>query len=326
MLTIQQLEILLAIEKTGSLRKAADVLFLSQPALSVAIKKMEDELETQLFIRKSTGIELTPICKKILPIAGEVITQMKKLDAVCSEYVLMHQKVIPNSSIILRAYPLIATSFFPKLIFPLKEMLPNLKIDTKNISMEESLQLKSENELILYIEHVEEDDLENSCINVEEGANSCRICSIHPCINMHKEYFPQVLSAIKDTEVIKHPLLVMFRENPTVANFSGKLLEHLDTLDPNLNLIDCSSISVVKAYIDAKMGVGIGWYFTSVDRVGWHNATTNGNYVSVPLEYESKMRFYLSVKYSSSIPNELIVLLRNVLLDCVYELNGSIIP
>lgn len=39
---------------------------------------MENELGIQLFNRKSTGLELKPICKQILPIAQDVIAQMKK--------------------------------------------------------------------------------------------------------------------------------------------------------------------------------------------------------------------------------------------------------
>ena len=97
MLTIQQLEILIAIEQTGSLRKAADLLYLSQPALSVAIKKMEEELGTQLFVRKSTGLELMSICNQLLPVAKEVVERMKKIEMICSEQKLMNNRDFFNN-------------------------------------------------------------------------------------------------------------------------------------------------------------------------------------------------------------------------------------
>lgn len=325
MLTIQQLEILLAIEQTGSLRKAADMLFLSQPALSVSIKKMEDDLGTQLFVRKSTGLELMPICNQILPIARNVVTQMKKLEIVCSEYKLLNSAGSSNSSIVMKAYPLIATTFFPVVIVPLKEYLPNLKIYTKNISMEDGLEISAKNEIIFYIEHVVEEDLESSCLHLDVNTKNCRICAIYPCINMHKDYFPQVPSVIKDTEAAELPLLTMFSDNNSAANFTGQLLQHLRTINPDLNIIDCVSKSVVKAYIDAKLGCGFGMYFHEGDHLGIHVRKMDGHYVSVPLEYNSKIRFYLSVKYANEVPDEMIHILRNILLDNIYELNLAIV-
>lgn len=325
MLTIQQLEILLAIEQTGSLRKAADRLFLSQPALSVSIKKMEDELGTQLFVRKSTGLELMPICNQILPIARNVVTQMKKLEIVCSEYKLLNSAGSLDSSIVLKAYPLIATTFFPMMIVPLREYLPNFEIYTKNIPMEKGLEISEKNEIIFYIEHVVEEDLESSCLHLDTNTKSCRICAIYPCINMHKDYFPQIPSVIKDTEAAELPLLTMFSNNNSAANFTGQLLQHLRTINPDLNIIDCANKNVVTAYIDAKMGCGFGMYYYTEDQLSIHVRERDERYVSVPLECNCKTRFYLSVKYENEVPDELIRILRNIFLDQIYELNLEIV-
>ncbi len=43
----------------GNISKAADVLFISQPAISQSIKKLELSLDTTLFIRNSRGVQLT---------------------------------------------------------------------------------------------------------------------------------------------------------------------------------------------------------------------------------------------------------------------------
>ena len=52
-------EIFLTVSETGSISKAADKLYISQPALSQQLKKMEKELEVDLFIRSNKGIDLT---------------------------------------------------------------------------------------------------------------------------------------------------------------------------------------------------------------------------------------------------------------------------
>ena len=47
------------VANTGNISKAADMLFISQPAISKAISKLEDGLHVKLFLRSSKGVTLT---------------------------------------------------------------------------------------------------------------------------------------------------------------------------------------------------------------------------------------------------------------------------
>lgn len=58
-MTMQQLSYVLAIEKEGSLNKAAQALYLSQPSLSNALKDLENELGITIFERTSRGVTPT---------------------------------------------------------------------------------------------------------------------------------------------------------------------------------------------------------------------------------------------------------------------------
>ena len=49
----------LKVVETGSISKAANELFISQPALSQQLKKLEKEFNAKLFTRSNKGIELT---------------------------------------------------------------------------------------------------------------------------------------------------------------------------------------------------------------------------------------------------------------------------
>lgn len=64
---IKTIKYVAAIAQEGSFSKAAEKLYISQPALSKCIKKLEDELNTPLFERKGNILELTA--------AGEVFVQ-----------------------------------------------------------------------------------------------------------------------------------------------------------------------------------------------------------------------------------------------------------
>lgn len=56
---ISRYRIFLAVAECGSISKAAAQLYISQPAVSITIKKLEENLNTTLFIRKSKGVALT---------------------------------------------------------------------------------------------------------------------------------------------------------------------------------------------------------------------------------------------------------------------------
>ena len=48
------------VSRTGNISTAAKELYISQPAISRAIKKLENNLDTTLFKRSSRGVTLTP--------------------------------------------------------------------------------------------------------------------------------------------------------------------------------------------------------------------------------------------------------------------------
>lgn len=57
---LSQYKIFYEVAKTGNISKAAKELYISQPAISKAISKLEDSLGLSLFTRSSRGVSLTP--------------------------------------------------------------------------------------------------------------------------------------------------------------------------------------------------------------------------------------------------------------------------
>lgn len=56
---LSQYRIFHAVAQAGNISKAARELYISQPAISKAISKLEDSLQTTLFTRNSRGVQLT---------------------------------------------------------------------------------------------------------------------------------------------------------------------------------------------------------------------------------------------------------------------------
>ena len=54
-MTLQQLKYVIEVVSAGSISRAAERLFVTQPSLSNAIKELEQELGIELFVRTSRG-------------------------------------------------------------------------------------------------------------------------------------------------------------------------------------------------------------------------------------------------------------------------------
>ena len=79
-MTLTQLQYAVAIADTKSMNKAANELFVSQPALSGAIKELEEELATQIFIRSNKGIVVTIEGEEFLRYARQMVELGKLVD------------------------------------------------------------------------------------------------------------------------------------------------------------------------------------------------------------------------------------------------------
>ena len=65
----------MAVAREKHFGRAAEACFVSQPTLSVAIKKLEDELEVKLFERSANEVSLTPLGEEIVRQAQSVLEQ-----------------------------------------------------------------------------------------------------------------------------------------------------------------------------------------------------------------------------------------------------------
>ncbi|MBX9840254.1 MAG: LysR family transcriptional regulator [Xanthobacteraceae bacterium] len=68
----------LAIARLGSVGAAASALSLTQPAVSRTLRKLEQDLGVQLFLRHSTGMELTAFGQSLLPHATSLETGLHR--------------------------------------------------------------------------------------------------------------------------------------------------------------------------------------------------------------------------------------------------------
>ncbi len=78
-MTFQQLHYAITISETGSINKAAEILYVTQPSLSGAIRELEKELGMTLFYRGGKGVTLTPEGADFILYARELYSQYEGL-------------------------------------------------------------------------------------------------------------------------------------------------------------------------------------------------------------------------------------------------------
>jgi DNA-binding transcriptional LysR family regulator len=88
MLDIDQLRSLVAIKETGSFTKAADVVFKTQSAVSMQMKRLEEQLGRAIFMKEGRGVRLTEDGERLLDYARKIIRLNAEAVASFSEAVL----------------------------------------------------------------------------------------------------------------------------------------------------------------------------------------------------------------------------------------------
>ncbi|MEM9103358.1 MAG: LysR substrate-binding domain-containing protein [Pseudomonadota bacterium] len=84
-MTLTELRYIVAVAREKHFGRAADACYVSQPTLSVAIRKLEDQLGLQLFERSKTSIKVTPKGLTIIAQAQRVLEEAEKIKQIAEE-------------------------------------------------------------------------------------------------------------------------------------------------------------------------------------------------------------------------------------------------
>lgn len=123
-MNLRTFEYLLALEKHGSFHRAAKACHVSQPALSIQIKKTEDELGLQLLERGHKAFIFTPAGLAVLDRARGImrrVDEVEKLSATWGDPYCGELSV--------GAFPTLAPYYFPQILDHIVDTYPHLRIN-----------------------------------------------------------------------------------------------------------------------------------------------------------------------------------------------------
>jgi DNA-binding transcriptional LysR family regulator len=145
-LSLNQLRAFYFATKCGSISKAADRLFISQPAVSMQIKALEKRYNVTLFARKGRNRELTQFGKKLYAIAEKIFGLIEEADE------LLHpNRPVSGDILKIGSTKTLVRYLLARYISRFQEAFPNIQIQIDEGSSEEMVQsiLDSRNDLVI---------------------------------------------------------------------------------------------------------------------------------------------------------------------------------
>jgi LysR family hydrogen peroxide-inducible transcriptional activator len=138
-MTLSELRYIVAVAQERNFGRAAQKCFVSQPALSVAIAKLEEELGAQLFERGKGELSITPVGERIVEQAQRVLEEASRIKEIAQAG--RNQLFGPLK---LGVIYTVAPYLLPDLIPKLHDLAPQMPLDIEeNLTENLEVELKS---------------------------------------------------------------------------------------------------------------------------------------------------------------------------------------
>lgn len=127
-MTLQQLRYIIAVDEYRHFGKAAEVCGLTQPTLSLMIKKMEEELDIRLFDRRAHPVAPTQIGRKVIDQARVVLYQVEQIAEMTRS-----EKEMLSGRLKIALISTVAPVLVPGLFRYLGEIAPSISLQTEEM-------------------------------------------------------------------------------------------------------------------------------------------------------------------------------------------------
>ncbi len=121
---IRELRYIIGIANARNMTKAAANLFVTQPALSKMLKKVEDQLETPLFYRDGSVMTLTAAGTLVIDHGQKILQEFDEL-----ERRLQDLKAMKSDRVLLGVPPVISALDFPEIIMKYRRHFPDTAVE-----------------------------------------------------------------------------------------------------------------------------------------------------------------------------------------------------
>lgn len=239
MVNLDLYKVFYTVTKCGSLTKAAEELFISQPAVSQAIKQLETQLGGKLFNRTHKGMELSEGGKRIFDSVEEALALLGNAEALYTEL-----SSTATGTLRICASDTICNSFLLPFIIDYHSKYPNVKLQLINCTSSETVELLKNNKADVGFINLPAPDKDVKLLNV--------VMSIHDGFFCSDKFSELIGDPVPLDRLESYPLLML--ETPTVTTRS--VLNFVASQGVSLNPeIELSSLELMVQLAINDMGI-----------------------------------------------------------------------
>ena len=135
-MTLKQIRAFLAVAQSLSFAVACERLHLSQSALSLTIKALEEGLGGRLFSRNTRNVALTPEGESLLPLARRLVADWDN-----AEDEMRQRFTLQRGRVTLAAMPSFAGNLLPPILKTFRARYPNVNVTVNDVINEQVLEM-----------------------------------------------------------------------------------------------------------------------------------------------------------------------------------------
>jgi DNA-binding transcriptional LysR family regulator len=238
---LKQLRAFCCAAQTGSVSKAAERLYLSQPSVSLQIQALERELNVTLFERRGPKIQLTPDGRRLYELSQPLVHGMDTL----SETFEADSGRVTSGELSIAAGESTLLYLLPRLIKRFAEDHPGIRIKLQNVTGRDGLALLRADEADLAV---------GSMLDAPDDITYQPIFTYDPVLITSLNHPLARKKQVRLEEVSPHGLILPPRHLSTWRVVDTVFHQH--NLDYKVTL-EAGGWEVVKKYVELGLGISI---------------------------------------------------------------------
>jgi DNA-binding transcriptional LysR family regulator len=238
-----QLHIFYTVAEKGSFSSAAQALYMTQPAVTMQVKALEDYFGSKMFLRTTKKIELTDAGRTLLPYAQRSIELMKETESSMAKYThMLHGRLHLGASLTMGEFIL------PQLLGPFGIQYPHISVSMKVMNTTQILDEIVHHQLNFGIIEapIDHPDVQTDAIMSDE------LLLILP-----EKHELTKKTAISWSDVLKYPFILREQGSGTRRVMEEELVRNGFDLAELKIIMELGSTGAIKSAVEAKLGITI---------------------------------------------------------------------
>jgi DNA-binding transcriptional LysR family regulator len=130
------LESFVEVARRGNVSRAAEALYLTQPAITARLKSLEGDLGVELFVRTGRGMKLSDAGRAFLPYAERTLTTVDE-----GRQLVANLRQGNVGALVIAAAPAVSTYVLPRILRAFRTTHPNVRLGVRTGHTEEVLEM-----------------------------------------------------------------------------------------------------------------------------------------------------------------------------------------